>query len=62
MYRAPMENATGPSAWELVQSGSFLHWEGKAEGGIFGQTFSGAFTVLFYCFCAKTDEFERVYG
>ena len=40
MYRAPVENATRPSAWEIVQAGSFLHWEGQVEGGVFGQTFS----------------------
>ena len=40
MYRAPLGRATEASAWELVQSGSFLHWEGQSHGGVWGQTFS----------------------
>ena len=40
MYRAPLEQATNPSAWEVVQTGSLYHWEGGKEGAIWGQTFS----------------------
>ena len=40
LYRAPLEEATDASAWEVVQVGSLSHWEGTAEGGIWGQTFS----------------------
>jgi hypothetical protein len=40
MYRAPLEQATDPSAWNVVQSGSLYHWEGGKEGAIWGQTFS----------------------
>lgn len=40
LYRARLERATDPAAWELVQSGSFHHWEGEPTGGIWGQTFS----------------------
>ena len=40
MYRAPLEQATEPSAWEVVQTGSLYHWEGGKEGAIWGQTFS----------------------
>jgi hypothetical protein len=36
-YRAPLEHATNPEAWELVQSGSLHHWEGEATGGIWGR-------------------------
>ena len=40
LYRAPLERATDPSAWEVVQTGSLYHWEGGEEGAIWGQTFS----------------------
>ena len=40
MYRAPLEQAMEPSAWEVVQTGSLYHWEGGTEGPIWGQTFS----------------------
>jgi hypothetical protein len=43
LFRAPLERAAEPSAWELVQSGSLWHAadvENEAYG-LWGQTFSG---------------------
>lgn len=55
LFRAPLERAHDPAAWELFQAGSLWHAEPvESEAkGIWGQTFSGfvgkdgIFTVLF---------------
>lgn len=43
LFRALLENATKPSAWEVHQAGSLYHWGGEQARahGIWGQTFSG---------------------
>lgn len=43
LFRAPLNNATDPLAWEVHQAGSLYHWEGEQSrsAGIWGQTFNG---------------------
>jgi hypothetical protein len=43
LFRAPVERATEPGAWELVQGGSLWHAEDVENEayGLWGQTFSG---------------------
>lgn len=43
LFRAPVEQATQPEAWEIVQEGSLWHSEPvpHEHDGIWGQTFSG---------------------
>lgn len=43
VFRAPLEKATEPDAWELYQHGSVWHSEDKESeyDGIWGQTYSG---------------------
>ena len=43
MYRAPLEQATDPTAWKPYQIGSLSHWQGpvqEPQGSQWGQTFS----------------------
>eukprot|EP00041_Stephanoeca_diplocostata_P019357 m.416832 g.416832 ORF g.416832 m.416832 type:complete len:538 (-) comp21283_c0_seq13:1802-3415(-) len=43
LFRAALDEATDPGAWEVFQAGSLYHWDGHAASatGIWGQTFSG---------------------
>ena len=42
IYRAPLDRASEPGAWEVFRAGSAWHWEGAPHeaAGIWGQTFS----------------------
>ena len=46
LFRAPLERATDPSAWEILRHGSLWHAEDveNETHGIWGQTFSGQVT------------------
>ncbi len=62
VYRAKIEEAHRPEAWEVFQSGSVWHSEAveNEASGIWGQTFSGfvdqgVFHVLFHCLNSRNE-------
>ena len=71
MYRAPLEQATDPTAWKPYQIGSLSHWEGpvrEPQGSQWGQTFSafvddkGEMQIMFPTLSAPSSAFPSGQG